>query len=125
MSAPTCWPTSQGGIQPLAFNPYTHQLFLFVANDERGALGRFMRDFGSELEGFHVGEDAEMQAVSEDGHGPPDGWCFASFTTLAQSDAFVSLLPEMPASTIIQTQPGQADYDVWLATFGMQRIVED
>jgi hypothetical protein len=106
-------------------NPYTHQLFLFVANDERGALGQFMRDFGSQLEGFHVGEDAEMQAVSTDGNGPPDGWCFASFTTLAQSDAFISLLPDMPASTIIQTQPGRADYDAWLATFGMQRIIEE
>ena len=50
-------------------------------------MGQFMRDFGDDLAGFHVGEDAEMNAVSANGQGPPDGWTFSSWTTLAQLQA--------------------------------------
>jgi len=105
-------------------NPYTHQLFLFVPNAERGALGQFMRDFGSELEGFAFDEDAEMEGVSTDGQGPPDGWCFASWVTAAQAAAFQAQLPNMPAGTIIDQHPNQGDYDAWLASFGMERVIE-
>lgn len=112
----------------MASNPYNRQLFLFVSNSEKGAMGQFMRDFGDDLAGFHVGEDAEMNAVSANGQGPPDGWTFSSWTTLAQLQAFVDLQHEMPASTVLkgQTAPhGTVTYDDWLASMGMQRILGD
>ena len=109
----------------MAFNPYTSQIFLFVQNGERAALGQFMRDFGSQLEGFHFAEDTEMRGVSTDGNGPPDGWCFASWCTWEQGVAFTSLLPDMPAGTMVDAHLGQEDYDAWLASFGMQRILDD
>jgi hypothetical protein len=111
----------------MSFNPYSHQLFLFVANDEKGAMGQFMRDFGNTLEGFAGGEDIEMQGVSEDGKGPPDGWCFASWTTEAQAIAFFNHT-ELPDSTVVHTQAVGAPsktYDEWLAMIGMQRLDED
>jgi hypothetical protein len=107
-------------------NPYTHQIFLFVPNSERAALGQFFRDYGDELEGFANGEDANMLGVSTDGLGPPDGWCFASWVTEAQGAAFIAQQPNMPAGTrVVQHVVGSRRLDEWLATFGMQRIVEN
>ena len=112
------------GTQALA-NPYTHQVFLYVDDGEQAALGQFFRDFGDEMEGFHGGEDIDMAGVSTTGTGPPDGWCFGSWTTEAQADAFVTQLPSMPVGTRVDIHPGQGDYDAWLATFGMKRIIEE
>jgi hypothetical protein len=115
----------QEGIR--VFNPYTYQVFLYVPNAEKAALGQFMRDFGSELENFHFGDgDASMIGVSDNGQGPPDGWCFASYTTEAQAIAFGVQLPNMPNGTIVSAHIiGSKDFDVWLSGFGMQRIVEE
>jgi hypothetical protein len=107
-------------------NPYTHQVFLYVDNGEQAALGQFFRDFGDQLEGFAGGEDVDMIGVSTDGNGPPDGWCFASFTTEAQANAFIIQLPNMPVGTRVSGHIiGSKDFDVWLSGFGMQRIIED
>ena len=104
---------------------YTHQLFLYVPNAKRAALGTFFRDFGSTLEGFHGGEDANMIGVSSDGSGSPDGWCFASWVTEAQALAFAAQLPNMPNGTrVIAHVVGEGDFDEWLTTFGMQRVIE-
>jgi hypothetical protein len=107
--------------------PYTKQMCLFVSNSEQGALGQFMRDFGDDLEGFVVGDEADMVAVSTDGNGPPDGWIFASWTTPAQADAWENH-PELPPSTVVDSwDVGASNPNAWLAGLvpPMQIITEE
>ena len=109
-------------------NPYDRQLFLFVSNAEKGAMGQFMRDFGDDLEGFHNDEDSDMTSVSANGQGPPDGWTFSSWTTVEQLTAFSDLQHEMPPSTILKGQLAlhqTITYDEWLSELGMQRMIPD
>ncbi len=110
----------------MVFNPYTHQTYLFVDDSERAALGQFMSQNAQELEWFFAGEDAEMVAVSTDGNGPPDGWCFASYVTEAQSNAFISQSANFPASTEIQTHAlgTGPTFDTWLLGIGYRRILD-
>lgn len=103
-------------------NPYTHQVFLYVPNSERAALGQFFRDHGDDLAGFANGEDIEMVGASTDGKGPPDGWYFASWVTQAQALAF-GQNSNWPTGTRIAAHPvGQGDHITWLASFGMQPL---
>jgi hypothetical protein len=97
-------------------NPYTNQMIVYVLNAQKGALGQFMRDFGDDLEGFHVGdEDIEMIGVSQTGTGPPTGWIFASYVTYAQGEAFKNHA-ELPITVEVEHWPvGTYDAPTWLA----------
>lgn len=105
-------------------NPYSNQLYLYVPNAQKAALGQFFRDYGSQLAGFYGGEDANMVGVSTDGLGPPDGWVFASWVTAKQAQAFTDQLPNMPPGTVISSSVGQGDFPAWLSGLGMQRVEE-
>lgn len=107
-------------------NPYTHQVYLFVPNAEKAAMGQFMRDNGDQLASFAFG-DPEMAACSGDGQGPPGGWAFASWVTAAQAAAFTAAT--WPAGVVIAAhQIGLGPhFDAWLGALvtPMQRIIEE
>jgi hypothetical protein len=103
---------------------YTHQIALFIPVGERTNLGTFMRDYGSQLEGFSWDDDLDMRAVSTDGVGPLDGLVFASWVLPAQAAAFANLAGSLPSGTQVLISAGRGDVRSWLSGFGMEFIEE-